>query len=710
MANPIPLNALDAVVLDTETTGLDPAHARIVEIGALRLSGGRPDPAAPFRRLVRPEIPVPPSASALHGLDDRALADAPAFADVVDDLLDYLGDMPIVGHSLGFDLAILARECRRVQREWPARRWLDTRLLAELAQPNLPDYSLEQLAAWLGIALQPRHSAVGDAATTAQIFIALLPKLRDRGIRTLAEAETACRGLTQALDNHYRAGWELPGAPQPAAEIARRAAPELFAYTHHVGPLMRLPVVERADLPLAAALRRMIDERISSVLVVADGREPPLPANTAILTERDGIRAIAAGGPAALETQIGALATRPLQCISADAFVHRAIARMTRLGLRHLGVTDDAGRVVGIVTARDLLRMRAGDAMLLGDAIEAAETAADLARAWSHLPDTVQGLRAEDISGAAVSALISDELCALTARAAFIVERRMLADGRGGPPCPFAVAVLGSGGRGESMLALDQDNALIYAGVPDAGQWFAAFGSGLADLLNEAGVPYCRGGVMTSNALWRGSLAAWRERVGAWIERSRPQDLLSVDIFFDLRGVYGDPVLAATLRRDAFDSAHLRPEFAKLLADAIPPAASAVGLFGRLVTDSGRIDLKKAALFPIVAAARVLAIRHHVLAPSTVGRLNELRARGIGGDRDLEAMRDAYVYLQGLVIDQQVEDIHAGIPPGNTVAVKRLSAGERDRLRSALKSVEHAEDTVRDLMFGTDARAGEPPP
>ena len=79
-------------------------------------------------------------------------------------------------------------------------------------------------------------------------------------------------------------------------------------------------------------------------------------------------------------------------------------------------------------------------------------------------------------------------------------------------------------------------------GEPDGPEdrWFDRLGNHVADILHEVGVPYCKGGVMARNAQWRGSIATWQARIADWIRRSRPQDLLSVDIFFDMRGVHGE--------------------------------------------------------------------------------------------------------------------------------------------------------------------------
>src|SRR5262245_57123136 len=105
--NSTPLIALDGLVLDTETTGLDPAVARIVEIGAIALAGGRAQPADTLHALVRPGSPIPPAATAIHGIDDAKIADAPTFAAVWPKLRERIGASVVVGHNLGFDLAVL---------------------------------------------------------------------------------------------------------------------------------------------------------------------------------------------------------------------------------------------------------------------------------------------------------------------------------------------------------------------------------------------------------------------------------------------------------------------------------------------------------------------------------------------------------------------------------------------------------------------------
>src|SRR5262245_20121242 len=87
--NITPLMALDAIVLDTETTGLDPAKARIVEMGAVRFDRGQLNSAASFRRLVRPDTPIPPEATHIHAIDEATVSDARAFAEVWPELANF---------------------------------------------------------------------------------------------------------------------------------------------------------------------------------------------------------------------------------------------------------------------------------------------------------------------------------------------------------------------------------------------------------------------------------------------------------------------------------------------------------------------------------------------------------------------------------------------------------------------------------------------
>ena len=117
---------------------------------------------------------------------------------------------------------------------------LDTRLLAQIADPQLASYSLESLAVWLDVEVAERHSALGDARHDGAIFRALVPKLRERGIRTLGEALQACARCTEPLDDQHRpAGSTRPCTAQ--ARSGRSARIDTYPYRHRVRDAMSAP-------------------------------------------------------------------------------------------------------------------------------------------------------------------------------------------------------------------------------------------------------------------------------------------------------------------------------------------------------------------------------------------------------------------------------------------------------------------------------------
>lgn len=699
VTNATPLISLDAVVVDTETTGLDPATARVVEIGAVRLEIGRTGKAAPFRRLVRPDVGIPAEATQIHGIGWGTVESESPFADVWPQFADYIGDAVLIGHSVGFDTAVLTNECRRASIEWSPGVALDTQWLARVAEPGLADVSLQGLASWLDVGLTGRHSALGDATATAAIYRALVPRLRSRGIRTLGEALAASRAVAEQPHHRRPPGWSDLDPVLAAGEPLRI---DPYPYRHRVATVMSAPIrMIGRDATLGDALRVMAEAQISSLLVAPPDGGPFVPARTGIVTERDVMRAVNRHGARALSMPASQIMTSPLVSVPADAFAYVAIGRMNRLRIRHLGVTAVSGEIVGVLSARDLLRLRSEGAIELGDEIEQAADVHELGLAWGRLAQAARGLYAEGLPARDVAAVISQQLRDTTRRAMALAEQAMRSDGLGEPPCPYAFVVLGSAGRGESLLAMDQDNALIYADEASASHadWFAELGRRVSDALHEAGVPYCRGGVMASNAQWRGSVSVWGARTDDWIRRSQPQDLLAVDIFFDLRTVYGDMTLARTVRQRAFDAAKGEAGFAKLLLDSVESPAPVRTWLGGLRTQDGRIDLKRSGLLPLVSAIRALAICHRITARSTSERLAEIRNLGIGMDIDLEALSEAQSVFLDLILRQQLFDIETGQPPGNAIEVKPLTRRDRARLHEALGAVEHVDEMARELLF-----------
>lgn len=692
-----PLAALECVALDTETTGLDARSARLVQIGAVRIEDGKVRRERSFETLLNPGMPIPTASTAVHGISDADVAAAPRFADVAGDLASFLGQAVVVGHTIGYDLMILQREAVLAGRPWRVPRTLDVRVLAELAKPSLAQYDLDRIASILGVGIEGRHTAMGDAVATAQVYTALLPLLRERGIRTIAEVEAAGRALA---DRQASGGVVSPLAAAAAAGPFPMALPRIdsFPYRHRLADVMSAPPVWCPPATTVRdALRLLLERKISSVLIGA-GAEP-----AGLVTERDLLRAIDRNPSQGLAEPVGAIASRPLIALPERAFVYRAIGRVTRLGIRHLAVSNDAGEIVGMVTTRNLLRNRATTAIVLGDEIDAATTPAALAKAWGSLTTMARSLISEDVDPRRIAGVISEEIAALTRRAAELAEQRMLAAGLGAPPVSYAVMVLGSVGRGESLLAADQDNAIVYASGSPGGpedKWFATLGGHISDMLDEAGVPYCKGGVMAKMPAWRNTADGWKGLIDGWVRRQRPEDLLNVDIFFDGAVVHGDAGLGETILAHAFQRGAQARDFQLQLALMAQRWNAPLTWLGGIKTGAeGRIDLKMHGLMPIFSAARALAIQHGIRARSTPDRLRELLRVGIGSENDVDALIEAHRIIIGAMLGQQLVDSEVGVPLSPRVQIKRLDTQQKDDLKAALKNVSIAIGLVSDARL-----------
>lgn len=687
-----PLVALDAVAIDTETTGLDIRTARLIQFGAVRIRGGIVQHGEHMSVLIDPGVPIPAQASNVHGITAQDLVGAGDFAAHAPDMEAFLDDTILIGHTIGYDIAILRREHQLADRPWKEPRAIDVRLLARLTAEAGPHDDLDSICSALGIEIEGRHSAIGDAMAAAKAFVALIPHLRARGIRTLAELETAARARAEQ-DARATGGFMAPEVP-PAADPTRTLIKvDSFPYRHRVRDVMSTPpVIAPGTMSLQDAMTLLLQKRVSSVIVSSPEH------GMGIVTERDVLRAVATNGTTALSRPIDEIASRPLHTVDQKAFVYRAIGRMDRLAIRHLAVVDRHGAVVGALTTRNLLRHRATTAMVLGDQIESAPDVAALAQAWAQLPHMARMLLEEDVDARLVSSVISSEICSVAQRAALMAERRLLDGGRGGPPVAYALMVLGSAGRGESLLAADQDHAIVYAeGTPDGPEdrWFAALGDEISNILDAVGIPFCKGGVMSRNAAWRMSRARWLETIDRWVRRQRPEDLLNVDIFFDAVSVHGTLQLAEDLLDHAYDTGRHTPSFIKLLSENARGARVPLTLFRKLRTDSsGRIDLKMHGLFPLVAGARVLAIKHGIRARATPERLRALVDVDLIGQAEGAALIESHRTILTAMLMQQLEDAAQGIPLSSRVAPDRLG----DRTRAALTRAVSAVATMTDLV------------
>lgn len=439
------------------------------------------------------------------------------------------------------------------------------------------------------------------------------------------------------------------------------------------------PPVFAPEAPLSEVVAAMRSARISAVLAV-DVQSRPV----GILTEQDVARRVVFRLPP--DAPLSAAMSAPVIACTEDAGLWRAIALLRARSLRHLPVLGPDGRCRGMLHRTDVLAAVSG--RLLGhlDALAGDDAAVKQAQAGVAAALLAEGVAAPDVVG-----LVSGINLELHRR----VLDRAMAD-RGPPPVPFTLLVMGSVGRGESLLRPDQDNGLILADYPDeehgpVDAWFRDFSVDFNERLDRAGFPLCPGGIMAMNPLWRKTLPQWRRQFEYWAHRRAGAALLFADIAFDFRAAAGDPGSAEALR--AHLGQVLRRAPALLAAMAAQNAGLTVGLtlWGGFADDEPgpgmRTDLKLHGLMPLVAATRLLALRDGVAATGTAERLAALAARRAVAAAEAASLTDAFCLLLDTVLRQQLADHAAGRVPGNLVDAAGMPRAARTQLRDALRAV-----------------------
>lgn len=181
------LKELDFVVVDVEATGAKTPPNRLIELGAYKIRDGRI--VDKFLSLVNPEIPIPRFVATLTGISNEMVRQAPFFAELAPQWLDFVSDSVLIAHNSNFDANFLNHEISRV---YPGHRMVNPHLctvkLSRRALPGLLNHRLDTIASHFSIPIASRHRAGCDALATAEIFLHLLVKLEeDHGVKDLAD-------------------------------------------------------------------------------------------------------------------------------------------------------------------------------------------------------------------------------------------------------------------------------------------------------------------------------------------------------------------------------------------------------------------------------------------------------------------------------------------------------------------------------------------
>ena len=174
----------DFVVFDIETTGFSPVNNRIIEIGAVKVSGG--NIVDRFSSFVNPQVPIPYEIEKLTGIRDDMVSEAPVIEEVLPQFLEFSRNCVLVAHNANFDMSFIQENARKLGLPWEYT-YVDTVGIARVLLPNQAKHTLDAVAKTLNISLENHHRAVDDAECTALIFVRFIQMLEEREIHTLSQ-------------------------------------------------------------------------------------------------------------------------------------------------------------------------------------------------------------------------------------------------------------------------------------------------------------------------------------------------------------------------------------------------------------------------------------------------------------------------------------------------------------------------------------------
>lgn len=468
-----------------------------------------------------------------------------------------------------------------------------------------------------------------------------------------------------------------------------------FQYQEPLGTLMERDLFTCGpECTIRMVAAEMGQRSVSSVVVTTDRQAP-----VGIVTERDMVKKVVALPPDAIPPDtIGEIMSRELVTCSPDDTLFDALSLLARHEIKHLPIVD-GGRLVGIVTMRQLLKLRHFEPVLIIGELDKADSVQAFREVREKMPRM-----AEEKLALGVNPL---DIVTMLSLVNADVHRRLLAraiQAAGPPPVEFCVLLTGSHGRRENLLFPDQDFGLILEDYDDrrheeVENYFIPLTLHYSQLLDDVGFPYCTGYVMGQNPTWRKRLHEWYDHLNYLFAVQGRHTVRYMTLVFDAAFLYGRRDLFASFRDRAFLHISQHHEVLRQLHEEEDSHAVPLGVFGSFVTERrgghrGAIDMKRSALIFLIEAARVLALKHGIRETSTIERLRALVVNKVIHGDDAEYFENAYRIILGHTLKAQIDTFLKTGESGYYLNPGDLSERNREILKRALRAVSRLQELV----------------
>lgn len=475
-------------------------------------------------------------------------------------------------------------------------------------------------------------------------------------------------------------------------QYSQRAADEQ-TLTRTLGELVhREPVAAAATAPIREALERMAEAKVRTIIVL-DGDGTP----TGMFTLVDLLRRVVLPGRPLTEP-LSEVMSSPIVMLPGSATAHEALHVMAERAVRQLVIVD-GDRLLGAVNERDLFALQRVSMRQVIEGLRGADSLPELKRAADDIRRLTRNLLAQGVGAEPLTRTIASLNDLLTRRA---IELALVRHDLSG--IDWCWLALGSEGRSEQTFATDQDNALLFEAADAAEAQrrrpaLLAFAAEVNAALDTLGFPLCAGKVMASNPEFCLSVDEWKAKFLDWIREPTPQALLSANIVFDFRPLFGNTSLADALRGWLLGYTQENRIFLRLMVQNALEIAPPLGLIRAFATDDdsthkGTLDLKTRGTRLFVDVARVFALTHGISDTGTAARLRIAGKRLRVEDRHVAATIAAFHFLQLLRLRQQ--DLAGDHDHANRIDPNTLNEVEQRMLKEAFRQTKQLQRRLRE--------------
>ena len=372
------------------------------------------------------------------------------------------------------------------------------------------------------------------------------------------------------------------------------------------------------------------------------------------------------------------IAIFPLLTIQKDDYLFEALTILIKRNIKRIGVTNNNVEMIGILEQIDILSHFANHTYVIESKIKNANKVEDLKIASNEFLNIIKSLQAKGVKIYHISNLIGQLNTKVYQKLYSLVLPEELQKNA-------CLIVMGSEGRNEQIIKTDQDNALVIKNGIDVEQ-YRPYMQQLTEHLIDLGYPPCEGNIMVSNPYWCKTADEYKTDITKWINSPDMKSYLDLAIFIDAFAVAGDKELLINLKEYLYNKIQSKDIFMAYFAKSTL-AFDTPTTFSSFMAKDDLINIKKAAIFPIVQGIRSLALKEKIKETTTIKRIKILEARNILEKTKAAELIEAFEIASTLRLKNQLDCIQEGVALTNEINTNDLGKIERDLLKESFKIV-----------------------